>query len=175
MAKKLTVVVVSIAAVIVAVRARVGAVDGYTFTPIDAPSATETVATGIDSLGRIVGHYTDARGTHGFLLTGNTFSTIDAPGAKWTAAYGINGAGQIVGAFGPDGQSGRHGFLQTGGSFVTLDVPNGADTVARDDPTWPRVARQGCPLGRSDARRFGEEVARPPDAIIGPSGDWLSG
>jgi beta-lactamase regulating signal transducer with metallopeptidase domain/uncharacterized membrane protein len=103
----------------------------YTFTTIDIPESTLTVATGIDTLGRVVGYYADARGTHGFLLNGGALSTIDFPGAAWTAAYGINAAGQIVGAYGPNETTGRHGFLLSGSNFSSFDFPASADTVAR--------------------------------------------
>jgi probable HAF family extracellular repeat protein len=103
----------------------------YTFTTIEVPESTLTVATGIDTLGRIVGYYADSRGTHGFLLTGGALSTIDFPGAAWTAAYGINAAGQIVGAYGPNDTAGRHGFLLSGSNFSSFDFPSSMDTVAR--------------------------------------------
>src|SRR5262245_61708623 len=83
--------------------------DAYTVSTIDVPGSTFTAANGIDVLGRIVGQYVDARGTHGFEFVNGEFSTLDYPGAPWTAAYGVNTAGQIVGAYGPDGAGGRHG------------------------------------------------------------------
>jgi probable HAF family extracellular repeat protein len=103
----------------------------YTFATIDVPGSSLTVATGIDTVGRVVGYYSDDRGTHGFLLGGSALSTIDYPGAAWTAAYGINAAGQIVGAYGPSELTGRHGFLLGGGNFSSFDVPGSTDTVAR--------------------------------------------
>ena len=130
MSKRLAVAASGLAVAIFGIWGRLHAVDGYTFSPVDAPASTHTAATGIDSLGRIVGYYEDSRGTHAFLLSGAAWTPFDAPGAKWTAAFGINSSGQIVGAYGQDGAN-RHGFLRTGGSFVTLDVPNGSDTVAR--------------------------------------------
>jgi uncharacterized membrane protein len=42
--------------------------DKGTFTPIDVPDATETMAGGINARGQIVGSYSDASGTrHGFV------------------------------------------------------------------------------------------------------------
>jgi probable HAF family extracellular repeat protein len=81
-----------VAAGAVGVQLPIHAVDAYTFTPIDVPSSTRTVATAIDNVGRIVGYFEDAAGTHGFLLSGGAFSTIDAAGAKWTGAFGLNSA-----------------------------------------------------------------------------------
>src|SRR5262245_26764799 len=73
-------------------------VSGFTVTPIDVPGSILTAATGIDTLGRIVGYFVDGSGTHGFLFERGTFTTISYPGAAWTAAYGVNSSGQIVGA-----------------------------------------------------------------------------
>jgi probable HAF family extracellular repeat protein len=50
--------------------------DGTTFTPIDVPGATRTVACGINDSGQIVGYFTDARGDHGFLATPAAVDTI---------------------------------------------------------------------------------------------------
>lgn len=60
--------------------------------------------------GDIVGDYTAAGGTHGFLLRGGTFSTIDVPGGTYTRARGISDRGQIVGEYSTDGFNG-HGFV----------------------------------------------------------------
>jgi probable HAF family extracellular repeat protein len=89
-----------------------------------------TVARGINDAGDIVGTFSDATGSHGFLLTGGVFTTIDAvpPFAPpppqlgaGTDAFGINDAGQIVGSF--NDATGFHGFLLTGGVFTTIDAP----------------------------------------------------
>ena len=90
-----------------------------------------TVACGIDVRSGIVGYYTNASGTHGFLFSDSDFLSITFPGAAWTAAYGINNSGQIVGAYGPNELSGRHGFLRSGGRFSSIDFPGSSDTVAR--------------------------------------------
>src|SRR5690348_12647914 len=70
----------------------------FTFTTIDVPGAP-TNSTGINDTGQIVGTFSDAAGTHGYLLSGGTFTTIDVPGAP-TNSTGINAMGQIVGSFG---------------------------------------------------------------------------
>ena len=78
--------------------------DKGVFTATDHPDAVaETVATGINNRGQIVGDYIDADGTeHGFLLHDGVFTTIDHPDAAsgpltGTAAVGLNDRGQIVG------------------------------------------------------------------------------
>jgi len=114
-------------------RLTIRAADSYTFSVIELPGAAETVANGIDMLGRVVGHYQNDTGTHGFLLEPDgALVTIDFPGARWTAAFGVNNAGQIVGGYGStDKATGRHGYLLSGGSFSSFDVPGSIDTVAR--------------------------------------------
>jgi probable HAF family extracellular repeat protein len=118
-------------AAILPLRAQTPSPTVYSVSTIDVPGSSLTVASGIDTQGRIVGYFVDGTGTHGFLLNAGTYSTISFPGAAWTAAYGVNAAGQIVGAYGPNALSGRHGFLRSGGSFSSIDVPGSSDTVAR--------------------------------------------
>jgi beta-lactamase regulating signal transducer with metallopeptidase domain len=103
---------------------------GFTFAAIRPPGATAATARGINNVGRIVGSFADASGTHGFVYGNGAFTTIDVPGSTWTIATGINNAGQIVGAYGPGGETGNRGFLLSGGSFSSLDFPGSLDTVA---------------------------------------------
>ena len=128
-----------------------GAAGAYSISTIDVPASTLTVASGIDRLGRVVGYFTDASGTHGFLFENGAFSTITYPGAAWTAAYGVNIAGQIVGAYGPSELSGRHGFLRSGGMFSSIDVPGSSDTVARGLNSLGQIV--GDYLGPDGSRR----------------------
>jgi probable HAF family extracellular repeat protein len=85
--------------------------DSYTFSPLNVPGATITVASGINNRGQIVGWFLDATGTHGFLKDGSTFTTIDVPDTQVTSAYGINDRGQVVGSF--LDATGEHSFLAT--------------------------------------------------------------
>ena len=73
-----------------------------TFTTIDPPGSTGTLALDINAHGDIVGNYVTADGkTHGFLLSKGIFTTIDVPGAGLLSeANGINDAGVIVGIWG---------------------------------------------------------------------------
>ena len=107
------------------------ATTGYSFSVIDIPGSSATIASGIDVLGHVVGYATEGSGTHGFLLADGAMTSVAFPGAPWSAAYGINTAGQIVGAYGADETTGRHGFLLGGGRFSSIDVPGATDTVAR--------------------------------------------
>ena len=50
------------------------------FSTIDFPGATSTAALDINTVGEIVGSYTDASGTHGYRLDGKGgFTSIDFP------------------------------------------------------------------------------------------------
>ncbi|MDQ6759870.1 MAG: PEP-CTERM sorting domain-containing protein [Acidobacteriota bacterium] len=95
---------------------------GSTFTTIDFPGATATQPWGINTRGDIVGLYTSAGMTHGFLLSGGQFSTIDFPGATETDAFAINPRGDIVGVY-TSADKVSHGFLLTGSQFSTIDFP----------------------------------------------------
>ena len=84
--------------------------DEATFTTIDFPGASSTIAVGVNPRGEIVGAYDDADGVrHGFLLSGDQFTSFDFPGASFTVAFGINSRGDIVGWYMTAGVS--HGFL----------------------------------------------------------------
>lgn len=95
-----------------------GLAQSFTYLPIDvkcdasaSPSACpsgiapggaalQTVASGINPAGRVVGRYVDSVGRqHGFLLSAGQFTTIDFPGAVATSANGISPSGDIVGNY----------------------------------------------------------------------------
>src|ERR687893_276481 len=62
----------------------------FNFTKIDVPGEVDTVATGINDAGQIVGEFFGGGGggIHGFLNTGGSFTQIDVPGAVFTGAGG---------------------------------------------------------------------------------------
>src|SRR5260370_27389982 len=70
-----------------------------TFTTIDFPGASLTIAVGINPRGDIVGQYMTAGVSHGFLLSGDEFTSIDFPRASFILAVGINPRGDIVGRY----------------------------------------------------------------------------
>jgi len=87
----------------------------FTYTTLDVPGATDTIAFGIDG-NNIVGRYTDSGGSfHGFLFDGTTFLTLDDPSAVTgpglgTIAQGIRG-NTIVGMYYPSPSWGEpYGF-----------------------------------------------------------------
>jgi hypothetical protein len=83
-----------------------------------------TRATGINSLGEIVGRYNEVSGRgQSFLRQGDQFIAFDVPfpGASGTA-LGINDRDEIVGSYtGSDGHG--HGFIKEGSAFTSLDFP----------------------------------------------------
>jgi hypothetical protein len=96
--------------------------NGTTYTPLAVPGALATYASGINGAGHVVGSYSDALGTHGFLMVGTAITTIDAPGAASTFATGINTSDQIVGHYYDWGFT-PHGFVYSGGVFTPVDFP----------------------------------------------------
>ncbi len=103
----------------------------YTFTTINVSGATNTIASGINNAGQIVGHYNDSSGVHAFIDTSGVITSFDVPGAIATYAYGINNIGQISGSY--IDATGTHGFVDTGGVFSTFNVPGvaGATTAQK--------------------------------------------
>jgi uncharacterized membrane protein len=73
-------------------------------------SSTGTVAAGINTAGDIVGQWSDAAASHGFLLQAWVFTPINFPRATSTTAFGINDTGEIAGYY-PDAAGNTHGFL----------------------------------------------------------------
>ncbi len=102
--------------------------NSYSFITIHVPGSTGTALRGINNSGDIVGTYTHANSTLGFLYSGGTFSNIQMPGAIDTNPTGINSAGQIVGFYHLAGN--LHGFLYVDGNFSTIDVPGATATQA---------------------------------------------
>ena len=117
----------------------------FCFSSIDVPGATATSnAMGINSRGDIVGAFTDAAGSHGYLLSDGALSKIDYPGAVYTDARGINSRGDIVGGYRMAGEPAVniHGYLRTRhGEFVPVDFPGHTNTIPQ------RITRNGLLLG----------------------------
>jgi probable HAF family extracellular repeat protein len=98
---------------------------GSNFTKLDVPGARNTIATGINDAGQIVGQYD--LGTPGvrpgYLYANGVFTPLNV-GYVDTAA--INNAGQIAGTF--EDATGQHGFLLTGSDLTIIDVPGASNT-----------------------------------------------
>jgi probable HAF family extracellular repeat protein len=106
----------------------------YTFTPLNVPGASATLAYGTNNRGQIVGYYSlpGQYAWHGFLYDAGAFTPLDVPfsgATNGTQAYGINNRGQIVGGYSyANGEV--QGFLYARGVFESLNVPGATSTVA---------------------------------------------
>jgi probable HAF family extracellular repeat protein len=94
----------------------------YTFSDVGDPNGN-SVASGINDLGQIVGYYSDSSGaTHGFLYSSGIYTTLNEPfGTSGTFAYGINDAGQVLGQY-IDGTDNLQTFIfypSMSGNFFT--------------------------------------------------------
>jgi hypothetical protein len=70
------------------------------FTLFDAPQATLTSITAINSSGVAVGYFTDGKADHGFILnTQGVVTILEAPHASSTIPNGINARGQVAGLY----------------------------------------------------------------------------
>jgi uncharacterized membrane protein len=103
-----------------------------TFTDVPGPAgAKDSQAMGINDKGVIVGSYRDAKGNHGFRLTGSTYKTLNVPGATSTVASGINNKGYIV-LYWQDAEQNSESSIWNGKTYKTIDVPNATNTFAMD-------------------------------------------
>ena len=116
-------------------------VTAFTFTGgvyqiLTVPSLRESIATGVNAAGLIVGMYLDlASVERGFVNDAGTSSNVDFPGADATQAFGVNDAGEIVGSYfdtilAPTVTPPEHGFVVSGGTFTAIDFPGAAVTAA---------------------------------------------
>jgi YVTN family beta-propeller protein len=95
---------------------------GPNFVSFDFPGATNTQATGIAALGKIVGRYLSTDGNqHGFALQNGSFRSIDVPGASSTDVTWINARGDIVGSY--NDAAGGHAYVLSKGKFKVIDFP----------------------------------------------------
>ena len=86
-----------------------------TYSPIVAPGALITQASGINNSGQIVGTFYDGIQQHSYLYSNSIFTAIAVPDSPLTLAFGINDNGQISGSY----------YGATGGyqGFIASPVP----------------------------------------------------
>lgn len=120
----------SLAVVSAAVLASEASAEQYRFTVLNDPWWANTVLTGINDSGDIVGNVIDFQTgstLYGFVYSNDTFTKIEAPGAARTRVAGINNAGQVVGSY-SNYETFRvydsYGFIYDNGSFRSVNVPN---------------------------------------------------
>jgi probable HAF family extracellular repeat protein len=102
------------------------------FQTINVPGAANTLPTGINDRGQIVGTFftpgdPENQIPHGFIYGNGRFSALSAPGGGTVTPYGINNSGEIVGTYSLGGQ--EHGFLYRKGNYTNIDFPGGEHTV----------------------------------------------
>jgi probable HAF family extracellular repeat protein len=102
-----------------------------TYTNIDLPSASSTIASNLNNHGQVVGSFVDSLGTQHAFVTEKRggFTTIDFPGAVSTSGFGINNQGDVVGSY-TDAAGATHGFLLSQGNLSTFDPPGSTFTLA---------------------------------------------
>jgi uncharacterized membrane protein len=79
---------------------------GGTYTTLDVPGSTYTVAEDINNNGQIAGYYFlgpgGSGGVRGFLYDSGNYTTLGSSiSTNFVAAFGINDAGEIVGQYEP--------------------------------------------------------------------------
>ncbi len=128
----------------------------YTFTRFDVPSSFQTIPSGINADGVIVGWYSSGSGcpaapcpVKGFVLKDGLYTTVvyhnDAgTNAAVTQLRGVGPGGDIVGVYRMPGEPGVnfHAFiLTTDGQFVSVANPDHISTMAQ------RILPDGTILG----------------------------
>jgi len=128
----------------------------YTFTRFDVTGAFQTIPSGINPDGVIVGWYFSGSGcprapcaVKGFIYRDGTFTTVvyhntAGTDAAITQLRGISPGGDIVGTYRMAGEPSVnfHGFiLTTDGEFITVDYPVHTNTIAQ------RILPDGTILG----------------------------
>jgi hypothetical protein len=105
-------------------------VKGGIFHSLMMPGVQNTEVQGINTLGQMVGRYTDQGGTdHGFLYDSSHFTTVDNPFSSGpTTLYDINDTGVIVGSWMSLGDPRLRGLAGPIGSMKVVDFPGAFHT-----------------------------------------------
>ena len=106
-------------------------VKGGIFHPLQVPGVTNTEAMGSNTLGQIVGDYTDQGGTdHGFLYESGHFTTVDNPFSSGpTTLYDISDSGVMAGTWMSIGDTRLRGLAGPVGSMKPVDFPGAFHTA----------------------------------------------
>ncbi len=103
--------------------------DGTSFTPINVPGKSATVALGVDNAGDIVGGDGSTTVTRAFELTGGHFKNVSPRGSYvYGYATSINNFSTVVGWTDLGGDA--KGFVYKNGQFKKLAVPGAIETEA---------------------------------------------
>lgn len=102
----------------------------YSLTVLNDPWVGNTILTGINDRGDIVGNVIDSQygdPQFGFVYSNNTFTKIEAPGAARTRVSAISNSGKVVGSYSnyeTFREFDSYGFIYDNGSFHDVNVPN---------------------------------------------------
>jgi hypothetical protein len=105
------------------------------FTTINCVLENETVLTGINKKGEIVGTYYyvgGGGGTHGFIYEGNNscfdvIASLKGANGATTNVWGVNDSGEIVGFY-KDSAGNYQGFLYVKGKFTSIECKGATQT-----------------------------------------------
>lgn len=100
--------------------------DRGTFTMVELPG----LPSDINNRGEVVGTYTDASGTHGYLYSGGATHALDVPDGASTSATGINDKDDVVGSYVLGNTT--YGFRYSRGTYTTIAFPGALDTYPAD-------------------------------------------
>ncbi len=113
---------------------------GGTMISLGTLGAADSVAKGINVLGRITGFSETVNGYAAFLYSDGKMQSIGTLGGNYAAGYAINALGQITGD--SKNQLGQdHAFLYTGGKMVDLG------TLGGDSSTGSGINNRGQVVG----------------------------
>jgi uncharacterized protein (TIGR03437 family) len=106
--------------------------DGASYTVINVPGASQTIALGINNLGQVVGEYAEGSVTHGFLRSADgSFTTVDGTGAFASSGpTAINDQGEIVGGIFEGILTGAFLRSADGSTYTDISVPEAGSTSA---------------------------------------------
>ncbi len=116
----------------------------YDFTRLDVPGALQTLPSGINKDGRVVGWYTQGGVTSGFIYGDGKYTTVVYPVAAFTQLRGIGPDGDMVGTYRLAGEPSVniYGFTLTkSGEFIRTAYPGHTSTIAQ------RILPNGTILG----------------------------
>jgi hypothetical protein len=93
------------------------------FVSFGYPSASATMANGVNDSSEVVGSFTDSSGlVHGFTYKSQKFASMDYPDGVSTVANAINNSAEVVGYY-EDSTGGLHGFTSVKGNMTSIDFP----------------------------------------------------
>jgi probable HAF family extracellular repeat protein len=97
-----------------------------TFTDLGTLGGNDSVATGINARGQVVGYSTTEKGEYrAFLWENGTMTELGTLGGTYSSASGINNRGEVVGqSLTADGNA--HAFLWDDGTMIDLGTLGGA-------------------------------------------------